>query len=140
MFVGGATVSNATLHNMDEVRRKDIHIGDAVIIRRAGDVIPEVISVIHERRPSHVEEIALPARCPVCHSHVEQVEGEAIARCSGGLFCPAQRKEAIKHFASRRAMNIEGLGDKLVDQLVDQKLVANAADFILLNVIAACEP
>ena len=133
VFVGGVTVSNATLHNMDEVKRKDVHIYDAVMIRRAGDVIPEVVAVIKQRRPSNAEKIVLPTQCPVCHSKVEQVEGEAVARCSGGLFCPAQRKEAIKHFASRRAMDIEGLGEKLVDQLVDQQLIKNIADVYSLR-------
>jgi DNA ligase (NAD+) len=127
VVVGGVTVSNATLHNMDEVKRKDIHIGDTVIIQRAGDVIPEVVSVVVDKQ------IKLPDNCPVCQSNVEQVEGEAIARCSGGLFCPAQRKEALKHFASRRAMDIEGLGDKIIEQLVDKELVANPADLYLLT-------
>ncbi len=129
--VGGVTVSNATLHNMDEVRRKQIHMGDEVIIQRAGDVIPEVVSVVASHHAK--KEIHLPAHCPVCHSTVEQIEGEAIARCTGGLFCPAQRKESIKHFASRRAMDIEGLGDKLVDQLVEAKLITNAADLFDLS-------
>ncbi|EKD71798.1 MAG: hypothetical protein ACD_46C00095G0003, partial [uncultured bacterium] len=133
VHVRGVTVSNATLHNMDEVKRKDIHVGDAVVIRRAGDVIPEVVSVIKQKRPAHVKKIVLPTHCPVCHSDVEQVEGEAVARCTGGLFCPAQRKESIKHFASRRAMNIEGLGDKLVEQLVDTKLIDNVADIYHLK-------
>ena len=101
MFVGGVTVSNATLHNMDEVRRKDVRIGDTVVIRRAGDVIPEVVKVILERRPQDAREVELPAKCPVCGSAVEREEGEAVARCTGGLFCPAQRKEALRHFASR---------------------------------------
>ncbi len=103
VFVSGVTVSNATLHNMDEVKRKDIRIGDTVIVRRAGDVIPEIVSSLKEKRPMDAKAIHLPTRCPVCHSHVEHIEGEAVARCSGGLFCAAQRKEAIKHFASRRA-------------------------------------
>jgi DNA ligase (NAD+) len=133
VFVSGVTVSNATLHNMDEVKRKDIHIGDRVIVRRAGDVIPEVVSVLIEYRPKHAKNIHLPAHCPICHSHVEQIEGEAVARCSGGLFCPAQRKEAIKHFSSRRAMDIEGLGDKLVDQLVDNNMISSAADLYALT-------
>lgn len=132
-FVGGVTVSNATLHNMDEIERKDIRIGDTVIIRRAGDVIPEVVGPIKEKRPAHTQKITLPKKCPVCHSAIEQVEGEAVARCTAGLFCPAQRKEAIKHFASRRAMDIEGLGDKLVEQLVDEKLVKNIADVYSLT-------
>ncbi len=127
VFVGGVTVSNATLHNMDEIQRKDIRIGDTVIVRRAGDVIPEVVKVLVDRRPADAQFIILPVRCPICDSAVVRVEGEAVARCSGGLACPAQRKEAIKHFASRRAMDIEGLGDKLVEQLVDCGLV-NSAD------------
>lgn len=133
VFVHGVTIRNATLHNMDEVRRKDIHIGDTVIVRRAGDVIPEVVNAIKEKRPKDAGVIHLPKRCPICDSKVEQIEGESVARCSAGLFCPAQRKEAIKHFASRRAMDIEGLGDKLVDQLVDQKLIENIADLYSLQ-------
>jgi DNA ligase (NAD+) len=141
IFVGGVTVSNATLHNMDEVHRKDIHVHDAVIVRRAGDVIPEIVGVIKQRRPADSEKIILPKYCPVCHSKVEYIEGEAIARCSGGLFCPAQRKEAIKHFASRRAMDIEGLGEKLVDQLVDLKLIESVSDLysLKLNQLANLE-
>jgi DNA ligase (NAD+) len=131
--VGGVTVSNATLHNMDEVNRKDIHIGDTVIIQRAGDVIPEVVEVVTSERPPTVKKIKLPSHCPVCHSAVEQIEGEAIARCSAGLFCPAQRKEALKHFAARRAMDIEGLGDKIIDQLVDIDLVTTPADLYTLT-------
>jgi len=131
--VGGVTVSNATLHNMDEVTRKDVRIGDTVVIRRAGDVIPEVVSVIKDRRPSNARVIRLPDKCPVCGSEVIQPEGEAIARCSGGLYCPAQRKEAIKHFASRKAMDIEGLGDKLVEQLVEQGLIAHVDDLYRLS-------
>lgn len=133
VFVHGVTVSNATLHNMDEIQRKDIHIGDTVIVRRAGDVIPEVVAAIKHLRPKDSKEIHLPKQCPVCHSKVEHIEGEAVARCSGGLFCPAQRKEAIKHFASRRAMNIDGLGDKLVEQLVDLNKVDNVADLYSLT-------
>jgi DNA ligase (NAD+) len=131
--VGGVTVSNATLHNMDEVRRKDIHIGDVVIIQRAGDVIPEVVSVLLDQRSKTVKKIHMPAKCPVCDSDVEQIEGEAAARCTAGLYCSAQRKEAIKHFASRRAMDIEGLGDKIIDQLVESELVANPADLYALS-------
>ncbi len=126
--LAGATVSNATLHNMDEIERKDVHVGDTVYVRRAGDVIPDVVRVLPERRPAGAEPIALPAHCPVCHSDVLRAEGEAVARCTGGLFCAAQRKEAIKHFASRRALDIEGLGDKLVEQLVECGLVADPAD------------
>jgi len=126
--VGGVTVSNATLHNMDEIRRKDVHVRDVVVVRRAGDVIPEVVRVLKEKRPEDTAGIALPVRCPVCGSEVVQAEGEAVARCSGGLYCPAQRKEAIKHFASRRAMDIDGLGDKLVEQLLAAGLVRHAGD------------
>ena len=123
VFVGGVTVSNATLHNMDEVERKDVRIGDTVIVRRAGDVIPEVAAVVLSKRPDGTQPVIMPTHCPVCGSEVVRVEGEAVARCSGGLYCAAQRREAIKHFASRRAMDIEGLGDKLVEQLVDAGLV-----------------
>ncbi|WP_026186012.1 NAD-dependent DNA ligase LigA [Thioalkalivibrio thiocyanodenitrificans] len=123
VFVGGVTVSNATLHNMDEVERKDVRIGDTVIVRRAGDVIPEVAAVVLSKRPAGTRPVVMPTRCPVCGSEVVRLEGEAVARCSGGLYCAAQRREAIKHFASRRAMDIEGLGDKLVEQLVDAGLV-----------------
>lgn len=133
VHVHGVTVSNATLHNMDEIKRKDIHIGDAVIVRRAGDVIPEIVSVITAKRPAHAKKIILPKQCPVCHSSIEQVESEAVARCTGGLFCASQRKEMIKHFASRKAMDIEGLGDKLVEQLVDKKLIHSAADIYDLS-------
>jgi DNA ligase (NAD+) len=133
VFVHGVTVSNATLHNMDEVRRKDIYIGDTVFVRRAGDVIPEVVRVVKEERPKNAKAIHLPKDCPVCHSKIEQIEGEAVARCSGGLFCRAQQKEAIKHFCSRRAMDIEGLGDKLVDQLVEQNKIQNVADLYYLS-------
>lgn len=127
VYVHGVTVSNATLHNMDEIHRKDIRIGDTVIVRRAGDVIPEVVGVVKEKRQS-TKKITMPKHCPICHSSVEQVEGEAVARCTGGLICPAQRKEIIKHFASRRAMDIEGLGDRLVDQLVEKHLLKSVAD------------
>ena len=133
VFVGGVTVTNATLHNMDEIARKDIRIGDTVIVRRAGDVIPEVARIVTEKRPNDAREIHLPARCPVCDSTVEQIEGEAVARCSGGLYCPAQRKEAIKHFASRKALDIDGLGDKLVEQLFDEKLIENISDLYHLT-------
>ena len=128
VFVGGVTVSNATLHNMDEVERLGVMIGDTVIIRRAGDVIPQVVSVVSERRPADARPVLLPAACPVCGSQVERVEGEAAARCSGGLSCQAQRKEAIKHFASRKAMDVDGLGDRLVELLVDKGWVASLPD------------
>jgi DNA ligase (NAD+) len=134
VFVGGVTVSNATLHNMDEVERKDIRIGDTVIVRRAGDVIPEVAAVVLAKRPKGAKKVVLPKTCPVCGSEVVRPEGEAVARCSGGLFCTAQRKERIRHFASRRAMDVEGLGDKLVEQLVDAKLVDSPADIFRLTV------
>ncbi|MEN9916992.1 MAG: ligase [Pseudomonadota bacterium] len=127
VFVGGATISNATLHNMDEVTRKDIRVRDTVIIRRAGDVIPEVVNVIKEKRPANTHPIKLPKHCPICGSSIIKVETESAARCSGALFCPAQRKEAIKHFASRKAMNIEGLGNKLVEQLVDNGLIKDVS-------------
>jgi DNA ligase (NAD+) len=134
VFVGGVTVSNATLHNMDEVERKDIRIGDTVIVRRAGDVIPEVVRVLTERRPADAHRIILPAKCPVCDSPVERVADEAVARCVGGRrVCAAQRKEWLKHFASRRALDIEGLGDKLIEQLVDRALVTSPADFYRLG-------
>ncbi len=128
VFVGGTTVSNATLHNEDEIRRKDVHIGDTVIVRRAGDVIPEVVGVLPERRPAGARAFVMPATCPVCGSRVVREEGEAAARCTGGLFCAAQRKQALLHFAGRRAMDIEGLGDKLVDQLVDGNVIRSLAD------------
>jgi DNA ligase (NAD+) len=134
VFVGGVTVSNATLHNMDEVERKDVRIGDTVIVRRAGDVIPEIVGVVLDRRPADARVVELPSKCPICGSDVERGEDEAIARCIGGLFCPAQRKEAIRHFASRRALNIEGFGEKLVDQLVDKDLVATPADLYRLTI------
>ena len=133
VFVGGATVTNATLHNEDEVRRKDVRIGDTVIVRRAGDVIPEVVGSVPEQRPADAREFEMPTACPVCGSQVVRLPDEAAARCSGGLYCPAQRKQALLHFASRRAMDIEGLGDKLVDQLVDRELVKNPADLYRLG-------
>jgi len=141
VFVGGATVSNATLHNMDEVERKDVRVGDTVIVRRAGDVIPEVVGVLLDRRPPSARRVVLPAACPICGSQVVRTEGEVAARCSGGLYCPAQRKEAVRHFASRRALDIEGLGERLVDQLVDRGLVQTAADLFRLRVpeVAALE-
>jgi len=128
VFVGGVTVTNATLHNEDEVRRKDVHVGDTVWVRRAGDVIPEVVSVELGQRPVHAHAFVMPTHCPVCGSQVIREEGESASRCSGGLFCPAQRKEALLHFAHRRAMDIEGLGDKRVDQLVDGGWVHSSAD------------
>ncbi len=121
--VAGVTVSNATLHNMDEVARKDVRVGDTVVVRRAGDVIPEVVRALKERRPKRTRRIKLPQHCPVCGSEVVRAEEEAVARCTGGLYCAAQRKESIKHYASRKAMDIEGLGDKLIEQLVEQGLV-----------------
>lgn len=133
VFVGGVTVSNATLHNMDEIARKDVRLGDTVIVRRAGDVIPEVVSVIMQNRSADSVPILLPSHCPICDAEVVRAEGEAAARCSGGLYCAAQRKEAIKHFASRRAMDINGLGDKLIEQLVDMGLVHHVADLYGLN-------
>ncbi|MBI4987580.1 MAG: NAD-dependent DNA ligase LigA [Rhodocyclales bacterium] len=136
VLVGGVTVTNATLHNEDEVRRKDIRIGDAVIVRRAGDVIPEVVAAIPEKRSGREREFVIPKHCPVCGSGVMRLPDEAIARCTGGLYCPAQRKQAILHFASRRALDIEGLGEKLVDQLVDRDLVKSAADLYRLDVAA----
>jgi DNA ligase (NAD+) len=136
VFVGGVTVTNATLHNEAEVRRKDVRIGDTVIVRRAGDVIPEVVSVVAERRPADAREFVLPVACPVCGSAVERPEDEAIARCTGGLYCPAQRKQALLHFASRKAMDIEGLGEKLVDQLVHQDIVKTPADIYRLDLSA----
>ena len=136
VFVGGVTVTNATLHNEDEVRRKDVHIGDTVIVRRAGDVIPEVVRVLPEKRPILAPEFIMPRNCPVCGSHVVRAEDEAVARCSGGLYCPAQRKQALIHFASRRALDIEGLGDKLVEQLVDGGVVRTPADLYKLGMSA----
>jgi len=133
VFVGGVTVTNATLHNEDELRRKDVRVGDTVIVRRAGDVIPEVVGVLPERRPILAAEFVMPKVCPVCGSAVEKPEDEAIARCTGGLFCPAQRKQALLHFAGRRAMDIEGLGEKLVDQLVDDNAVKTPADIYALD-------
>lgn len=128
VFVGGVTVSNATLHNGDEIQRLGICIGDTVIIRRAGDVIPQIAKVVLEKRPADARPIVFPERCPVCESAVVRAEGEAVARCSGGLFCGAQIKQAIKHFASRKAMDIDGLGDKLVDLLVDRGVIFSVAD------------
>ena len=134
VFVGGVTVSNATLHNMDEVARKDVRVGDTVVVRRAGDVIPEVARVVLEQRPEDAAEIALPDACPVCQSPVTRIEGEAVARCTGSLSCGAQRRESLKHFASRRAMDIEGLGDKLIDQMVELDMLKSPADIFRLKV------
>ena len=136
VFVGGVTVTNATLHNEDEVRRKDIRVGDTVIVRRAGDVIPEVVRVLLEKRAILAPLFNMPVRCPVCNSNVVRAADEAIARCSGGLYCPAQRKQALIHFASRRAMDIEGLGDKLVEQLVDSGIVRTPADLYKMGLLA----
>jgi DNA ligase (NAD+) len=133
VFVGGVTVSNATLHNADEIARLGLRLGDTVVVRRAGDVIPQIVSVVLERRPAEAAHIAFPETCPVCGSPVERAADEAVLRCMGGLVCAAQQKAAIRHFASRRAMDIEGLGDKLVDQLVDGKLVANVAGLYQLQ-------
>ena len=133
VFVAGVTVSNATLHNGDEIARLDIAIGDTVVIRRAGDVIPQIIGVLHERRPSYAKSIIFPANCPVCDSQIIRIEGEAVARCTGGLFCAAQRKEALKHFVSRKAMDIDGVGGKLIEQLVDRELIHTPADLFKLD-------
>ncbi len=135
VFVGGVTVTNATLHNEDEVRRKDVHIGDTVSVRRAGDVIPEVVNVVLERRPVDAQRFEMPTACPECGSHILKQADEAVARCTGGLFCPAQRKQAIIHYASRRAMDIEGLGEKLAEQLVEANLVHTLADIYKLDIL-----
>ncbi|WP_305841550.1 NAD-dependent DNA ligase LigA [Photobacterium leiognathi] len=128
VFVGGVTVSNATLHNADEVERLGVMIGDTVIIRRAGDVIPQIASVVESRRPESAQAIVFPTECPVCQSKIERIEGEAVARCTGGLFCQAQRKEALKHFVSRKALDVDGCGEKVIEQLVDREMVATPAD------------
>ena len=133
VFVGGVTVSNATLHNMDEIRRLDLREGDWVVVRRAGDVIPQVVKVVVERRTGEERSVQLPQQCPVCGASVLQLEGEAVARCSGGLTCPAQQKEALRHYASRRAMNIEGLGERLIDMLVDKELIRSLPDIYSLT-------
>ncbi|HEB59274.1 MAG TPA: NAD-dependent DNA ligase LigA [Gammaproteobacteria bacterium] len=133
VFVGGVTVSNATLHNQDEIDRLDVRVGDTVIVRRAGDVIPEVVAVIKERRKGRPRRFHMPTHCPVCGSEIVRLEGEAVARCTGGLYCAAQRRESIKHFASRRAMDIEGLGDKLVEQLDEHGLIHDVADLYALR-------
>ena len=134
VFVGGVTVTNATLHNEDELRRKDIRIGDTVIVRRAGDVIPEVVSVVAENRPANVRQFVMPTLCPECDSHIIRLAYEAVARCTGGLICPAQRKQAITHFASRKALDIEGMGEKLADLLVAADLVKSLDDIYKLDV------
>jgi DNA ligase (NAD+) len=136
VFVGGVTVTNATLHNEDEARRKDVRIGDTVIVRRAGDVIPEVVAVLPERRPPGAEIFTMPRQCPVCGSAAVREEGEVDFRCTGGLFCSAQRKQAILHYAQRRAVEVEGLGDKLVDQLVDAGVVNTLPDLYRLGLTA----
>ncbi|MFK8020119.1 MAG: NAD-dependent DNA ligase LigA [Pseudomonadales bacterium] len=136
VFVGGVTVSNATLHNMDEVERLDVRAGDTVVVRRAGDVIPQVVQVVKSKRLKSSKKIQAPANCPVCNSSVEREQDAAVYRCTGGLVCAAQRKEAIKHFASRKAMDIDGLGDKLVEQLVDASLLDTAADLYSLQLDA----
>ena len=133
VFVGGVTVSNATLHNQDEIDRKDIRISDTVIVRRAGDVIPEVVQVVLSKRQEQSKPFILPNRCPICDSEAERLEGEVILRCTAGLYCPAQRKEAIKHFVSRKAIDVDGLGDKIIEQLVDKGLVDDPADLFTLK-------
>ncbi|CDL86075.1 NAD-dependent DNA ligase LigA [Xenorhabdus cabanillasii] len=131
--VAGVTVSNATLHNADEIERLGLRIGDTVIIRRAGDVIPQVVGVVKEQRPTESREVAFPQHCPVCGSDIERIEGEAVARCTGGLFCGAQRKEALRHFVSRRAMDVDGMGEKIIEQLVDKEYVKTPADLFRLT-------
>ncbi|KLU16648.1 MULTISPECIES: NAD-dependent DNA ligase LigA [Xenorhabdus] len=133
VLVAGVTVSNATLHNADEIERLGLRIGDTVIIRRAGDVIPQVVGVVYENRPAETQEVIFPAHCPVCGSDIERVEGEAVARCTGGLFCAAQRKEALKHFVSRRAMDVDGMGEKIIEQLVDKEYVKTPAELFRLT-------
>ncbi|MGH8582030.1 MAG: NAD-dependent DNA ligase LigA [Gammaproteobacteria bacterium] len=133
VFVGGATVTNATLHNQDEIERKDVRAGDTVLVRRAGDVIPEVVRVLHEQRPASTQPFVMPQHCPVCEAPVTRAAGEAVSRCTNTLSCPAQRIQAILHFASRRAMDIQGLGDKLVEQLVERQLVRDPADLYALG-------
>jgi len=139
VFVGGVTVTNATLHNEDELQRKDVRVGDTVIVRRAGDVIPEVVAVVRDKRPKRALAFKMPMTCPVCGSAVVRLPDEAVARCSGGLICAAQRKQALLHFASRRAMDIEGLGERLVDQLVDRDVVKTAADLYRMGFAALAE-
>lgn len=140
VFVGGVTVTNATLHNEEEVQRKDVRVGDTVIVRRAGDVIPEVLASVPEKRPSQSQIFVLPTHCPICGSLIVKLEDEAIARCSGGwIKCAAQRKGGLVHFASRKALNIDGLGEQLIDQLVDKNVVTTAADFYKLGLMALAE-
>jgi DNA ligase (NAD+) len=133
VFVGGVTVSNATLHNMDEVNRKDVRIGDTVIVRRAGDVIPEVVKVVVSKRVKGARKVKLPKHCPECGNDIVRIEGESVARCIAGFSCPAQQKGALKHYASRKAMDIEGLGDKIIDQLINKGLIENLTDLYRLN-------
>ena len=133
VFVSGVTVSSVTLHNIDEVHRKDVRVGDTVVVRRAGDVIPEVVSVVLDKRPAGTQPLELPEQCPVCHSQVLRAAGEAVARCTGGFTCRAQRQESLRHFASRRALDIEGLGDKLIEQLVERDAVRTPADLYSLT-------
>ncbi|MGR5184036.1 NAD-dependent DNA ligase LigA [Photobacterium damselae] len=133
VFVGGVTVSNATLHNADEIARLGVMVGDTVIIRRAGDVIPQIVSVVESRRPADASPVIFPTECPVCQSKVERIEGEAVARCTGGLFCQAQRKEALKHFVSRKALDVDGCGEKVIEQLVDREMVTTPADLFRLS-------
>ncbi|MDC9582650.1 NAD-dependent DNA ligase LigA [Xenorhabdus sp. PR6a] len=133
VLVAGVTVSNATLHNADEIERLGLRIGDTVIVRRAGDVIPQVVGVVYESRPAETQEVIFPTHCPICDSDIERVEGEAVARCTGGLFCGAQRKEALKHFVSRRAMDVDGMGEKIIEQLVDKEYVKTPADLFRLT-------
>jgi len=136
--VAGVTISHATLHNQDEINRKDVRVGDTVLVRRAGDVIPEIVRVLPEKRPPNTQAFVLPNQCPICGSAVERLEGQAVVRCSGGLFCPAQRKQTLQHFASRKAMNIQGLGEKIVEQLIEQNLVDNPADLYTLTLEQWC--
>ncbi|TCQ84529.1 MULTISPECIES: NAD-dependent DNA ligase LigA [Rahnella] len=133
VLVAGVMVSNATLHNADEIERLGLRIGDTVIVRRAGDVIPQVVGVVLDERPENAREVVFPTQCPVCHSDVERVEGEAVARCTAGLICGAQRKEALKHFVSRRALDVDGMGDKIIDQLVEKEYVKTPADLFRLT-------
>lgn len=139
VFVGGVTVSNATLHNIDELHRKDVRVGDTVIVRRAGDVIPEVVSVVMRRRPSDTKRVELPRNCPICSSSVRRDKGESVARCTGGIFCAAQRAEALKHFVSRKAMNVDGLGGRMIEQLVAAGRIKTPADIFRLNQVELAE-